>query len=107
MSFESLNKDELVKVNEFFAKDVEAADPEKGPTKKELIAALASGDDPVSWDDYKDIYLESDVKKAEDRAAATEEEQRAAAEADPDEPVDEDTPDEPVDASEDDDEAEA
>lgn len=96
MSFESLNKDELTKVALFFTKDVEAADPEKGPTKKELVAALAAGDDPVSWDDYKEVYLESDVKKAEDRAAAAEEEKRAAAEADPDEPVDEDVAGEPV-----------
>lgn len=90
MSFESLNKDELTSVATFFTRDVEAADPEKGPTKKELIAALASGEDPVSWDDYKEVYLESDVKRAEDRAQNSEEEVRAAAEADPEEPVDED-----------------
>lgn len=94
MSFESLNKDELAAVAEFFNKDVVAADPEKGATKKELVASLASevDSDPVTWDDYKDVYLDSDVKKAEDRKAAVEEEARLAAEADPDEPVDEDTP---------------
>lgn len=64
MAFESLNKDELAEVAEFFAKDVEVADEEKGASKKELIAALASGDEddgdaPVTWDDYKNIYLEA------------------------------------------------
>lgn len=63
MAFESLNKEELTKVAEFFAKDVVAAD-EDDPSKKELIAALESGDPdaetdgdkPVTWDDYKNIY---------------------------------------------------
>lgn len=104
MSFESLNKDELAKVNEFFTRDVQAEDPEKGPTKRELIAALEEGDDPVTWDDYKDTYLNSDVKKVEDRTEAAQEEERQAAEADPDEPVDESTPDEqPVEEEEEED----
>ncbi len=73
MSFQSLKVDELKKVVEFFDKPVEVADEDHGPTKKELLAALASdadGSDPVSWEDYKDVYLESDVKKDEDRAEA-------------------------------------
>src|SRR6478609_7253383 len=57
MSFQNLNKDELTDVAEFFVVDVEAADPEKGPTKKELVAALAAGDEPVSWEDYNETYL--------------------------------------------------
>lgn len=57
MSFQNLNKEELAEVAEFFVVDVEAADEENGPTKKELIAALAAGDEPVSWDDYKDTFL--------------------------------------------------
>lgn len=57
MSFQSLKVDELKDVAEFFAVDVEASDPEHGPTKKELQAALASGDEPVTWDDYNEIYL--------------------------------------------------
>ena len=77
MSFQSLKVDELKKVAEFFVVDVEAADPEHGPTKKELLAALAAGDNPVTWDDYKNTYLESDVKKAEDARAEAEEEARA------------------------------
>lgn len=56
MSFNKLNVDELKAVAEFFAVDVTVANEEHGPTKKELLAALAEGDDPVSWDDYKDIY---------------------------------------------------
>lgn len=59
MSFESLNKDELAKVAEFFQKDILVADEDKGPTKKELIASLASDADSeaVSWEDYKTLYL--------------------------------------------------
>lgn len=79
MAFDNLNKEELENVVEFFAKDVEQADDDKGPTKKELVAALASGDPdaenegdrPVSWDDYKNVYLvakESDQVKVETAA---------------------------------------
>lgn len=57
MSFQSLNKEELADVAEFFVVDVPAADEDKGPTKKELLAALASGEDPVTWDQYKEAYL--------------------------------------------------
>ena len=57
MSFQQLNKDELADIAEFFVVDVEAADAEKGPTKKELLAALAAGDEPVTFDQYKEIYL--------------------------------------------------
>lgn len=63
MSFNSLNKDELAKVAEFFQKDVVAANEDKGPSKNELLAALASdadGSDPVSWEDYNDIYLKAE-----------------------------------------------
>lgn len=82
MSFESLNKDELKAVADFFNKEIKAADEDKGPTKKELVAGLASdedGSDPVTWDDYKEVYLESDVKKEEERQAAIEETQAVAA----------------------------
>lgn len=65
MSFNSLKKDELAKVAEFFVVDVEAADPEKGPSKKELLAALAAGDDPVTWDQYKEVYLEANPEVEE------------------------------------------
>lgn len=70
MSFKNLNVDELKDVAEFFVVDVEAADPEKGPSKKELLAALASGDDPVTWDQYKDIYVKA--KEAGNDKAPTE-----------------------------------
>lgn len=59
MSFENLNKDELTKVAKFFNKEIVVADEEKGPSKKELIAALVAdgATGPVSWDDYKNVYL--------------------------------------------------
>lgn len=57
MSFSTLKVEDLKKVAEFFVVDVEAADEDKGPTKKELLAALSAGDDPVTWDQYKEIYL--------------------------------------------------
>ena len=67
MSFQNLKVDELKEVAEFFAVDVEAADEEKGATKKELLASLAAGEDPVTWDQYKDIYLvaQNDPKPAD------------------------------------------
>lgn len=65
MSFQSLNKDELNEVAEFFVVDIIAADSEKGPSKNELIAALASGSEPVSWDDYKEVYLASKEKSVD------------------------------------------
>lgn len=58
MSFSNLNRDELLEVVEFFVVDVDSADPEK-PSKKELVAALAAGDDPVTWDQYKEIFLKA------------------------------------------------
>jgi hypothetical protein len=67
MSFQSLKVDELKDVADFFVVDVEAADEEHGPTKKELLAALAAGDEPVTWEQYKDIYL---VAKQSDNTAA-------------------------------------
>lgn len=81
MSFQSLNKDELTAVAEFFVVDVEVADAEKGATKKELLAALAAGDDPVTWDQYKEIYLKNAVElapqapKVEAQSAAVEEDE--------------------------------
>lgn len=77
MSFTRLNKDELVEVAKFFVVDVEPADEEKGPTKKELLAALSAGDEPVTWDDYNNIYLAAkkegqDKAKGPDLADATE-----------------------------------
>ncbi len=56
MSFNKLRVEELKEIAEFFVVDVEAANEEHGPTKKELLAALASGDEPVTWEDYETIY---------------------------------------------------
>lgn len=95
MSFESLNKDELTKVAEFFNKDVVAADEDKGPTKKELIAALASddGSEPVSWDDYKDIYLKADDESESEDSTDEEQSKDDAETADEPEPVSDDVSD--------------
>lgn len=114
MSFDSLNKDELDAVTKFFAVDVEAANEDKGPTKKEYIAALESGDDPVTWEDYKEVYVPAkesgqdvnpEVKAAEEAAKAEAEAREAEeAQADAEEESDEEEPkaaadegDEPVD----------
>lgn len=58
MSLNTLKADELKKVAGYFVKDVVAANPEK-PSKKELLAALASedGQGPVTWEDYQNLYL--------------------------------------------------
>lgn len=82
MSFQSLNKDELQAVAEFFAVDVVTSEEDKEPTKKELLASLASGDDPVTWEQYKEIYL---VAKETGNDKPVEE--KAEVESEPDEPV--------------------
>lgn len=61
MTFKNLNNDELALVADFFVKDVVSV--KDAPTKKELLAALASGDPadendaPVTWEDYQNIFL--------------------------------------------------
>lgn len=57
MAFKDLEVQDLARVAQFFAVDVVVADPEKGPTKKELLVGLASGDEPVTWDQYEELYL--------------------------------------------------
>lgn len=81
MSFNTLKVDDLKAVVGFFAKDVTASDPAK-PTKKELIAALASdeGQGPVSWEEYENIYLPA-------KAAQRGQEKQAEPEAEPVKPA--------------------
>ena len=91
MSFQNLKVDELKKVAEFFAVDVEPADADKGPTKKELLAALSDGDDPVTWEQYNDIYLKAvadgqDTTKGAEEAEKSDKKDKAEAK---DEPVEE------------------
>lgn len=57
MSFQSLKVAELREVAEFFNIDVTTADPTQEATKKELIAALAADEEPVTWKQYNDIFL--------------------------------------------------
>lgn len=72
MSFQSLRVAELKQVVDFFVKDVEVANEDKGPTKKELLAALASddGQGPVTWEEYEETYLPAkqaeEAQKSED-----------------------------------------
>lgn len=54
-----LKVDELKKVAEFFAVEVEGANPEKGPSKNELLAALAAEEKPITFEDYQEIYLKA------------------------------------------------
>lgn len=57
MAFKDLEVQDLARVAQFFAVDVVVADPDNGPTKKELLAGLATGDEPVTWDQYEELYL--------------------------------------------------
>jgi hypothetical protein len=68
MSFKTLTAEELANVAEFFVVDVEVADPEKPANKKELLAALAAGDEPVTWEQYNDIYLVAKEREAAAKA---------------------------------------
>jgi hypothetical protein len=95
MSFQNLNKDELQNVADFFVKDVEAADEDKGPTKKELIAALAAGDEddaPVTWEDYNDVYLPAKAEGADKPADPEAEELSDKKEPEPVEEEEDDSP---------------
>lgn len=60
-----LKVDELRAVAEFFAVEVETANPDKEPNKKEVLAALNSGDQPVTFEDYKNIYLVAEKPKSD------------------------------------------
>lgn len=72
MTFNKLQAEELANVAEFFAVEVVAGDPEKGPSKKELLAALAAGEKPVTWDDYETIYVPTVVAPVEETAVTPE-----------------------------------
>jgi hypothetical protein len=52
MDFKNIQPEELKELAEFFAIDVVAANPDK-PTKKELVTALKTGEDPISDEDYE------------------------------------------------------
>ena len=77
MSFQNLKVDELKELAEFYAVEPEVADEDHGPTKKELLAALA--EDEVSKEDYERFVeaKESGQDKSPEARAAEE----AAAEA--------------------------
>jgi hypothetical protein len=79
--FDTLNKEELQDVADYFVVDVEAADPEKGPSKKELVASLAAGTEPVTREDYENLFLPNRDKFNADKAEAEEAEKAAREEA--------------------------
>lgn len=64
MAFKDLGVEELREVAEFFAIDVETAGDK--PSKRELLAAFAAGEDPLTWDDYEDSFVPN--KKQEEPA---------------------------------------
>jgi hypothetical protein len=78
MAFKDLNNEELAEIAEFFVVDIVAVNEDK-PTKKELLAALNGGDEPVTWEQYNDIFVPTkekmkspEVSKAEAEAAELE-----------------------------------
>lgn len=79
MSFKNLTSDELAEVAEFFVVDVEAAGEK--PTKKELLAALSSGDEPVTWEQYNDIYLKAKASGMDKNAQVEKEKEETAKDA--------------------------
>lgn len=81
MAFKDLTVDRLEHVAEFFAKDVEVANPEKGPTKKELLAALAASSDdsePVSWEQYETLYLAAHPNVKDEELSAVAQQKKEA-----------------------------
>lgn len=67
--FADLDVEELTALAEFFVKDVVAVDDDN-PSKSELLAALASSDEdggqPVTWEDYQELFLPSRPSKSAD-----------------------------------------
>lgn len=69
MAFKDLENEELEAVAEFFAVDLPEDLPKtKAARKKALVAALTEGDDPVSEEDYENVYLPQKPKTAEEVA---------------------------------------
>lgn len=70
-NWNKLKVEVLQDVADWFAVEVESADPEK-VTKKEILAALAAGENPVSWEDYETIYLPAKAEVAAKSAPVVE-----------------------------------
>ena len=80
MAFEDLNDKELLEVAEFFAVDVPEDLPDSDAGRKKiLLAALAAGDEPVTWDDYENVYLVGKPQSYEDMAKVAAEREVAEA----------------------------
>lgn len=91
MDFRKLDASELAELAEFFVIDVVAVDPEK-PTKKELVTALRTAEQPVSDEDYE-VFQKA---KASNQVKAPELEEQAQGLAEAKAAT---TPVEPVDTS--------
>lgn len=69
MAFTDLENEELVAVAQFFSVDLPAELPKtKAAQKKALVAALEAGDEPVTWEDYQEVYLPQKPKTPEELA---------------------------------------
>lgn len=60
-----LKVEELRDVAEFFAVEVETANNDNKPTKKEILAALAAEEEPVTFEDYENVYLVAQKPKSD------------------------------------------
>lgn len=78
MSLQSLKVDELKELAAFYTVEPKVADPDHGPTKKELLAALA--EEEVSKEDYE-TFLEAKAAGTDKTAEEKREEAAAAAAA--------------------------
>jgi hypothetical protein len=94
MSFQNLKVDELKELAEFYTVEVKPADEEHGPTKKELLAALA--EEEVTKEDYDTFVAaknagtdKSKEEKLEEKRKEAEEKVEAAPEAEGEEEVEE------------------
>lgn len=88
MSFKTLTAPELQDIADFFVVDVENPDPEKPVSKKVLLAALAAGDQPVTWEDYETVYLVAKAREEAAKAAPQPEPVVEVVAVEPAEPVD-------------------
>lgn len=70
MAFKDLTVNELREIAEFFLVEVDGA--KETPSKREVLTALASGEEPVSWEQYEEIYLPAIAKNAPPEVAVVE-----------------------------------
>lgn len=86
MDFRRLDVDELKELAEFFVVDVVATD-EENPTKKELLTALKTAEQPVTDEDYETFKRAKSENQVKAPEVAEQEKELAAAKAEKVEPV--------------------